>query len=560
MFRWKIIVLSCVLLLLNTIAFSDTVIKSFSGTGMQTTRPFEVNGPWECQWKAKGMLFQIELYTADGSLVNIIANQLGSGNGSSYQPKGGKYYIEINSIGDWKVNIVQISKTFTSENQSNDKSILDTDNIAKFYKKLCDRGSAFGCRKCGHLTLECFSNDMFNNSSNNENYDIETPLKFYAKACSMGDAISCKMANVFSALAVYGYGIKKDYHKVTQSLKKACNNKNALGCLMLGVLYRGGEVIKKDNYKSFYFSKKACEDGNALGCMVVSASYLDGEGVKKNQYKAIEFMNKACQEGSSESCNMLGKLYSNSKGAIVKRNPSKAAEFFKKAHYNILECNFFKNVEFRNNNKNIINFFKKACDTGDALSCDVLGADFNDKKSIQRNPSKAAEFFKKACDGNSVLGCRRLGIMYSNGDGVPLNKSKAYYYFIKASKQGDIKSQNYLSKLCSKNPEICKNVRQYNKKKYNEIYSDIDFIAKRHFKKGERYFALKQYRRAIIAFDYVVTTFPTSKYYTEAMLQEGISFLKIGDRFDGKFLLGKVVREFPGSKYAKMAKSYLNSY
>lgn len=80
-------------------------IVSFSGSGIRNTKPFTTNGPWEIQWDAKGEVFQIYLYTADGELVNIAASQ-GAGTGSSYQPNAGKYYLQINAMGHWKVHVV----------------------------------------------------------------------------------------------------------------------------------------------------------------------------------------------------------------------------------------------------------------------------------------------------------------------------------------------------------------------------------------------------------------------------------------------------------------------
>lgn len=86
----------------------DKVIVQFSGKGIQSTRPFTVRGRWEIQWAAKGMYFSLGLHTAKGKLVDTVANQLDSGTGSSYQPKGGKYYFKINAAHLWTIRVVSI--------------------------------------------------------------------------------------------------------------------------------------------------------------------------------------------------------------------------------------------------------------------------------------------------------------------------------------------------------------------------------------------------------------------------------------------------------------------
>jgi len=65
----------------------DTVLKEFSGSGGKNTRLFTVKDGWETQWDAKGNIFQLYLYTANGNMTGVPANQKGSGKGTSFQPK-----------------------------------------------------------------------------------------------------------------------------------------------------------------------------------------------------------------------------------------------------------------------------------------------------------------------------------------------------------------------------------------------------------------------------------------------------------------------------------------
>lgn len=99
-----------VLLVCSVASAGERVIKSFSGNGARNVRPFTVRTPWEVQWHSDGPIFQIYVHTGQGKLIAVAANQQGSGTGSSYQPRGGKYYLQINALGKWKVRVVELPK------------------------------------------------------------------------------------------------------------------------------------------------------------------------------------------------------------------------------------------------------------------------------------------------------------------------------------------------------------------------------------------------------------------------------------------------------------------
>ena len=88
----------------------DVTIKSFSGKGASTMRPFTVQSNWEIQWTADGDYLGVYLYDANGgeAAIGIPANQTGPGSGSSFQAKAGTYYIQTNALGSWTIDIVQL--------------------------------------------------------------------------------------------------------------------------------------------------------------------------------------------------------------------------------------------------------------------------------------------------------------------------------------------------------------------------------------------------------------------------------------------------------------------
>ncbi len=91
--------------------------------------------------------------------------------------------------------------------------------------------------------------------------------------------------------------------------------------------------------------------------------------------------------------------------------------------------------------------------------------------------------------------------------------------------------------------------RQYKNSKY--LPDAIFYLAQSHFNMGE-------YDKAIISYDYLINTYPKNSNIPTALLREGISFIKLGDNIDGKYLLTKTINSYPSSKEATIAKRYLS--
>jgi len=72
--------------------------------------------------------------------------------------------------------------------------------------------------------------------------------------------------------------------------------------------------------------------------------------------------------------------------------------------------------------------------------------------------------------------------------------------------------------------------------------------------------SLKQYKQAILAYQKVIYRHPKGNSKApNAMLRQGRAFFKIGDKTRSRLLLKKIVKKYPGSSEAKIAKTWLKA-
>lgn len=74
---------------------------------------------------------------------------------------------------------------------------------------------------------------------------------------------------------------------------------------------------------------------------------------------------------------------------------------------------------------------------------------------------------------------------------------------------------------------------------------------------GECYFFEKKYEKAILEYEKVTKKFPSSNKVPYALLKQGISFHNLGDKASAKLLLQQVIREYPNTSQARIARSKL---
>jgi TPR repeat protein len=168
-----------------------------------------------------------------------------------------------------------------------------------------------------------------------------------------------------------------DYAKAIDLLRQACNDKSAVSCNDLGVLYLDGTGIPQDYDRAQEFLSKACDAGNARGCENLGAMYADGTGVTRDPSRGAELYKVACDAGVPDSCGRLGIMYANGKG--VEKDDSRAATLL-----------------------------VKACESLDGSSCSALGTLYLDGRGVKKDSAKARQFLSQGCNLGDQNGCDQM--------------------------------------------------------------------------------------------------------------------------------------------------------
>ena len=114
--------------------------------------------------------------------------------------------------------------------------------------------------------------------------------------------------------AAYYYGLQ-DYPNAKKYFEMGCNKGNgdyaqAESCYNLGLMYYNGNGVHKDYAKVAELWKKACDMQEATACNNLGALYYDGKGVSQDIAKAVELFKKACDMQEANACfNLMLYLY-----------------------------------------------------------------------------------------------------------------------------------------------------------------------------------------------------------------------------------------------------------
>jgi len=90
-----------------------------------------------------------------------------------------------------------------------------------------------------------------------------------------------------------------------------------------------------------------------------------------------------------------------------------------------------------------------------------------------------------------------------------------------------------------------------------KLHPDTEFSDNAQFWIGECYYFEKKYEKAIVEYDKVVKKYPEGNKVPFALLKQGLSFEKLGDKTSAKLLLQQVIRDFPNTSQSRIARTKL---
>lgn len=81
-------------------------VIDWQGSGIKNTEPFEIRGSmWRIKWQNLGSILQIYVYRPGGGLIALPVNTLEKGKDISYIYEKGEFYLTINAIEKWIIEI-----------------------------------------------------------------------------------------------------------------------------------------------------------------------------------------------------------------------------------------------------------------------------------------------------------------------------------------------------------------------------------------------------------------------------------------------------------------------
>ena len=88
-------------------------------------------------------------------------------------------------------------------------------------------------------------------------------------------------------------------------------------------------------------------------------------------------------------------------------------------------------------------------------------------------------------------------------------------------------------------------------------FSGTEYSDNAQFWIGECYYFEEKYEEAILEYEKVVQNYPDGNKVPNALLKQALSFLKLDDKSSSKLLLQRVIKEYPNTNAARIARSKL---
>jgi tol-pal system protein YbgF len=92
---------------------------------------------------------------------------------------------------------------------------------------------------------------------------------------------------------------------------------------------------------------------------------------------------------------------------------------------------------------------------------------------------------------------------------------------------------------------------------YLKLHPRSEYSGNAQFWIGECYYNEHKYEKAILEYEKVVKNFPDGNKVPAALLKQGLSFQKLGDKTSAQLILQQVIRDYPNTNQARVARAKL---
>lgn len=92
---------------------------------------------------------------------------------------------------------------------------------------------------------------------------------------------------------------------------------------------------------------------------------------------------------------------------------------------------------------------------------------------------------------------------------------------------------------------------------YLKAYPQSEYAANAQFWIAECYFNEKNYEQAVLEYEKVITGYPGSTKLPYALLKQGLSFLQLGDKTSARAIFQSIIKDYPNTNQASIARSKL---
>jgi tol-pal system protein YbgF len=93
--------------------------------------------------------------------------------------------------------------------------------------------------------------------------------------------------------------------------------------------------------------------------------------------------------------------------------------------------------------------------------------------------------------------------------------------------------------------------------KFVDQYPNHELASNAHYWMGETYYTEKMYEQAVLEFEKVIKSYPGKEKVPAALLKQAMAFKELGDKPSARYVLKKLIEQFPKAPEAGLAKTKL---